>query len=447
MNKRELKERVCEIIEAHKDEIIALGEDIFAHPELAYQEIRTASKVEEKLAEMGLEYQKGLAVTGLKARMKGASSQATVAVLGEMDALICRDHPDADPVTGAAHCCGHSAQIASMLGAGMGLLYAGAMPLLGGDVVLMAVPAEEGQGDYIRELTRSGRIALPGGKQQLIVEGAFDDVDMAMMVHTGPMGESIMHGGGAGDVFKMGVGGSHVGSLRKYVQFVGKEAHPGIAPHEGINALNAANLALTCINTNRETFRDEDAVRVHSVITDGGRAGVVPADVRMDVYVRARNVRALVDAGQKVERSLQAGALAVGGQVHVETMPGYLPRITDPGMDRVFRVNAEELVGKDAVGVQKDVAGCTDMGDVSQLMPAIHQRSGGVQGRIHEADYRIVDKELAYVVPAKAMAMTVVDLLWGDASVALEIKRNYRPACNKDTYLKTWQEILNSKLA
>ena len=90
----------------------------------------------------------------------------------------------------------------------------------------------------------------------------------------------------------------------------------------GINALNAATLALTAIHYNRETFRDPDTVRVHPIITKGGEAiSAVPAEVRMETFVRGRTVEAIVDANRKVDRALKAGALAVGANVNIQTIP------------------------------------------------------------------------------------------------------------------------------
>lgn len=455
VTKEKLKELVCRAIDARRDEIIGLGEDIFAHPELAYRERRTAGKVEEKLIEMGLEYQKNIAVTGLKARLEGRGKRPlTVGLIGELDAVICPLHPNADPETGAAHACAHNAQIASMLGAALGLQDAGAMNWLGGDVCLLAVPSEEGLGipsgddpvhRLIGDLLESGRIQFTGGKQQFIVEGALDDVDMAMMVHTGPMSTTMMEDSPHGQEFKMGVGGGFAGSVSKTARFIGREAHPGVAAHLGVNAQSAAALALMAINAHREAFRDQDTVRVHPVITKSGRPHAIPGDVQVEVFIRSSNVEALMDACRRVDLSLEAGALAMGAKVRIKTKPGYLPFMTEPAMDELFRRNAERLVGKDWVGNQRPVPGTTDMGDVSHLMPTIHARSGGVVGRAHEADYRIVDKELAYIAPAKAMAMTVIDLLWEDAGAALEIKKNHRPVYTRETYLKAWQEIMSPK--
>ncbi|MFQ8832707.1 MAG: peptidase dimerization domain-containing protein, partial [Ruthenibacterium lactatiformans] len=141
-------------------------------------------------------------------------------------------------------------------------------------VCLLAAPAEE----YVEigwraGLRRAGEVQYLGGKQQLIAEGAFDDIDMAMMVHSetdAPQPRAV-------------VAGAAGGFIGKELRFLGKEAHAGGAPWEGVNALNAASLAIAAIHANRETFRDEDHVRVHPIITKGGDlVNTVPADVRME---------------------------------------------------------------------------------------------------------------------------------------------------------------------
>ena len=126
MTREELKRKVCEAIAARKDDIIALGESIFNEPELGYKETKTAGKVERVFTELGIPFDSGLALTGVKGRMKGRQSKYSVAVIGELDAVVCPDHPNADPISGAAHCCGHNVQIAAMAAVGMGLKDAGA---------------------------------------------------------------------------------------------------------------------------------------------------------------------------------------------------------------------------------------------------------------------------------------------------------------------------------
>ena len=109
----------------------------------------------------------------------------TFALLGELDALVVAGHPVADPQTGAAHACGHNAQMAGLLGAAMGLLDARAFEHLAGRVVFFAVPAEEyGDVEWRVQQARAGRLEFLGGKPELLRLGHFDDVDLAMMIHT-----------------------------------------------------------------------------------------------------------------------------------------------------------------------------------------------------------------------------------------------------------------------
>src|SRR5262245_64383344 len=141
----ELKQRVDQAIERHADEIIEVGETIRRHPELGFKESRTAALVESKFEKLGLAPRTGLAMTGVRADVAGgAGSGPTFALLGELDALVVTGHPEADPKAGAAHACGHHAQIAGLIGAAIGLVTTHALEHLGGRVSFMAVPAEEG---------------------------------------------------------------------------------------------------------------------------------------------------------------------------------------------------------------------------------------------------------------------------------------------------------------
>src|SRR5207244_9218026 len=91
------------------------------------------------------------------------------------------------------------------------------------------------------------------------------------------------------------------------------------------NALYAAQIGLMAINAIRETFRDEDTIRVHPIITHGGsQVNVIPGEVRIETYVRGRTMEAILDANVKVDRALRAGARALGANVEIETLPGYM---------------------------------------------------------------------------------------------------------------------------
>ncbi len=429
-----LKSQILDEIVRNSSKVIQTGEDILRHPELGYKETRTAEVVRSAFAGLGLRVRDGLAITGVAARLETGRPGPNVCVMGELDAVVCPGHPFADPVTGAAHACGHNGQIASMLGVASAMVTTGAARHLSGDVTFLGVPAEEFvEIEYRQKLRKQGKIRFLGGKQELLARGFFDDVDMAMMVHMGSFAKGR----------KIEVGGTSNGFVGKLVRYKGKEAHAGANPHLGVNALNAATLGLLAINAQRETFKDEDHIRVHPIITKGGDlVNVIPADVRMETYVRGRTMESIMEANQKVNRALRAGAYAVGAEVDIEEIPGYLPRRSCPPLEKVFFDNAVELLGESGVEQGSHGSGSSDMGDLMHLMPAIHPSCGGATGTAHSEEFLIEDPETAYVLPAKLMALTVVDLLWGDAAAGRRVRSESRPAMTKDEYFAMWERVL-----
>jgi amidohydrolase len=432
-SKEDLKRRVFEEIDSHADEIINLSQTILNNPEPGFREVKTSQLVAGKFAELGIPFRAGLALTGVRAELVGGSAGPTMALLGELDSLIVNEHPFANPQTGAAHACGHHCQIGMMVGAALGLMQPEVLSALSGRIVLMAVPAEEYiEIEYRDGLRREGKIEFLGGKPELIKLGEFDDVDLAMMMHTTSNPEEG----------KLCLSGTNNGTVAKKIQFIGRGAHAGGAPHLGINALNAATLALSAIHYNRETFRDEDTIRVHPIITKGGEAvSAVPADVRMETFVRGKTVEAILDANKKVDRALRAGAMAVGAKVNIQTIPGYLPLKQDKQMAEVFEPNAIAQVGKENVGHVSHRTGSTDMGDVSHLMPALHPYVGGATGLGHGANYVVQDYNLAVVTAAKSLAATMVDLLADGAAVAGKIVADHRPEMTRQEYLKFMRDL------
>ena len=422
-----LKERVCACIAEHAAEITALGEDIRLHPELGFKEFRTARLVSEHLGRLGISFEEGLAITGVKGRLAGRESGPTVAYLGELDSVLVRDHPDADPETVAAHACGHQAQIANLVALAYGLVETGVMSELDGGIVLMAAPAEEYvEVAYRLGLRAEGKIEFLGGKPELIRLGAFDDVHMVLSTHQAARKE-----GG-----QFSVGRANNGCVVKRIRYVGKAAHAGGGPHEGINALKAATIGLQAIDAVRETFKDGDHIRVHPIVTKGGElVNVIPDEVLIETYVRGASVEAIKEAARKVDRCLKAGALALGAEVQITTLPGYLPKIEHTALAEVYKANALALVGEEGWWESEFGAGSTDMGDVSHLMPAIEASANGCAGTGHGADYCVRDAQLAYIVPAQVAAMTLIDLLADGAASARAILDAHVPAMSKEGYL------------
>lgn len=422
-----LKEAVCRAVDQSRDEILAFAEDIFRHPEMGFKETRTAARVAEALRGLDLPCRQGLALTGVKGILDTGRPGPGVALLGELDSICLPGHPLADPATGAAHACGHPVQLAAMLGAGMGLIRSGAAGELAGRLILFAVPAEEYvEVEYRLDLVRQGKIEFLSGKSELVRLGEMADVDLALMVHsTADPADGLA-----------AVHASSNGLVAKQVRFAGRAAHAGGAPWNGINALNAAHLALAAIHAQRETFRDEDSVRVHPILTKGGSlVNVVPDDVRLETYARGKRAEAIRDASAKVDRALRAGAVAVGCRVRIQTVPGYLPLCNDPALAALFKANMLQFIPADRFVEGGHFGASTDMGDLSHLLPALHPMVGGARGALHGVDYAVGDPDLAYLHSAKALAMSVIDLLAGDAAAARRILAGFTPRMTVPEYL------------
>ena len=436
-SKEDLKRRADEIIDAKADDLISIAKTILSNPEPGFREVKTAKLVAEQFGSLGLQPRSGLAITGVRADASGSTPAPTMAVLGELDSLIVGEHPHADPNTNAAHACGHHCQIAMMLGAASALTSSDILESLAGRIAFMAVPAEEYiEIEYRDGLRKDGKIEFLGGKPEMVRLGEFDDVHLAMMLHTtsNPAEQQIC------------ISNTNNGSVAKRIQFIGRASHAGGAPHLGVNALNAAMMAMTAINFNRETFRDEDSIRVHPIITKGGEAvSAVPADVRMETFVRGRNLEALMDANTKVDRALRAGAMAVGADVKIQTIPGYMPLQQHKGMAEIFRANAVNLVGEDNVSYVNHRGGSPDMGDISRLMPVIHPYIGGAVGLGHGATYVIEDYSLAVIKGAKALAYTVIDLLGDNAAHGNSIVGGQRPDMSISEYLKFMRNLASEE--
>ncbi len=434
-----LKESVCQAIDADSDRIVGVGEAIMDDPELGFKEHRTADKVQEVFRDLGLEFDSGLGLTGVKAVLRGGQPGPTVALMGELDALQVPGHPRANAETQAAHACGHNAQIAGLMGAAMGLTRSGIAEQLAGNIVFLAVPAEEYvEIDYRLGLVREGKTSFLCGKQELIKLGHFDDVDMAVMIHTkSPAREDGTHG----------VGISSNGFLAKTVTFRGLAAHAGGAPEQGVNALYAAQLALAGINSHRETFRDEDCVRVHPIITKGGDlVNVIPSEVRLETYVRAKTAEAIVDAADRVDACLKGAAMAMRCQVEIDTVPGNLPLNNDPRLRDLFRRNAAAIFDESDYRDYPHGGGSTDAGDLSQLMPVLHPVMAGAHGEPHSVDWHIADKQNGYVSPAKTLAMMAVDLLADEATEGRQVLDAFTPGMSHDEYLAKQEGIFRTEM-
>jgi amidohydrolase len=405
--------------------------------EPGYREYATAAKVEKWMRDAGLSPRTGIAMTGVVVKVETGRPGPNVAVMGELDSLIIPAHANAHPETGAAHACGHHAQLGSMLGVLTAILDEKVLSTLSGSITFMAVPAEEYiEMDFREQLREQGKVEFFGGKQEFILLGEFDDVDMAMLTHTTAEGSP-------GAI----ISGAHNGMMGKTAEFRGTAAHAGAAPHLGVNALNAANIALSGIHANRETFRDADFVRVHPIITHGGDSvNSVPSRVNIETFIRATSIDAIIDVSSKVDRALRAGAMAVGGEVEIRTTLGYMPSRYDPVFADVYRKSAETVFGAENVRTSGQRGSSSDAGDLSMLLPTIHPWVDCATGNGHGVDYLVQDYDIAVVKAAKAMAGTVIELLWDNADVAKRVIGTFNPELTKERYLAQLRELRSERV-
>lgn len=390
---------------------------LWKHPETGFREWKSHEYLKNEFEKLGYTLREAGNIPGFTADIDTGRPGPRILVLGELDSLICIDHPDADPETHAVHSCGHHAQCAALLGIAAALKEPGILDGLSGSVRLCAVPAEELIETGYRETLRAqGIIRYMGGKVEFMHRGFFDDVDMAILLHTS---------GGDHD-FVIGVGGN--GCIVKNIYYQGRAVHASGA-YEGVNALYAANLGMQAINALRETFRDEDHIRVHPIITKGGTAvNAIPSDVRMESYVRGASMEAILKANKRVNRALAASAAAMGAQVRLEDRPGYAPLNNDKNLSRIALEAMKAISPEEKILVhQKWDNGCTDMGDLSAVMPAIQPCACGAVGTGHGNDYRIADVNRACVNSAKAQVMMLYLLMKADAAEARKVVDERRP--------------------
>jgi amidohydrolase len=436
-NKEAMKQKVFEEIDQAAEELKAYAASVAAEPEFGFKEFKTSEKVQAQFDKLGIPYRSGLAITGVKGILKGSKPGPTIAILGELDAIGCPEHPMANPDTGAAHACGHHMQQSAMLAAAYGLVRSGVMKELAGNVVFFAVPAEEYvQLAYRKKLVKEGKLHYIHGKGELIYEGEFDDIDMAMQIHSRKNTPEPT----------VAIGSSSNGFIGKTIQYIGKAAHAADAPDQGINALNAAMLGIMGINSLRETFRDDDHIRVHPIITKGGDlVNNVPDDVRIETYVRGATMEAIDRTHKKVDAALKAGGMAIGAQVKIDTLPGQLPLICNSTLNDLFAENAKTAMPDVKIIDAGHFSASTDMGDVSHLMPAIHPFIGGTDGLLHGADFKVVNFKAAALLPGKAFAGMIIDLLSDNAAKAKALLKDYKPALTKEEYIAKLDSYFSDK--
>ena len=370
----DVKQRLCAEVDQRADVLIDASHEIHEHPELNFEEHFAHDLLTGLLEAEGLPVDRHARGIDTAFEARAGSTGPLIAVLCEYDAL---------PEIG--HACGHN--IIGTAGLGAGLAAAALAEELGGQVLILGTPAEEGG----------------GGKVYLADRGALDGVDAAMMVH--PAGA---------DLVRMDA----IAIQQLWVEYHGQAAHAAAFPWKGRNALDAAVLGYMNVAALRQHIKPTE--RIHGVFTKAGdKPNIVPKHTAAQWYVRSPNVRGLEKLKARVFTCLEAGAAAASCEMtHEWKDPAYFDMIDNGPMTELYAANAARL-GRTTVDPSisgTPVVGSTDMGNVSYRVPSIHPmiKVAPPHVSIHSPEFtayaRSEDGDRAVLDGAKAMAMTVADL-------------------------------------
>lgn len=368
------KDAAARTVAADAERLIRLSEQLHANPETGWEEHNSSRWVAESLEEAGF------AVTAAYLGLETAF-HATIGS-GPFRLGLCAEY---DALPGLGHACGHNLISAITVGAARAL--APLADAAGLTIEVYGTPAEEGG----------------GGKIELLERGAFAGLDLAMMAHPAPVDVA--------EAEPFAVSHSHV-------EYRGKAAHAAAYPEQGVNAADAFTIAQVAVGMLRQQL--PSSVRVHGVMTNGGEApNAIPARTEGRWYVRAESLAQLAETEDRVWKCFQAGALATGATLEVtpESKPYAEFRTFQPALE-AYKRNAAELgrVFDPGTPARRMNRASTDMGNVSQVVPAIHPYVGigSLPALNHQPEFAAHciggDAEKALLDAATALAWTALDV-------------------------------------
>jgi amidohydrolase len=382
----QLKASTIKEVEAQRDQLRHLSLKIHSTPETGFHEVKAVGWLTRYLEKNGFSVKQG--VCGLSTAFSGSYGRGkpVIAILAEYDAL---------PKLG--HACGHNLIASSTVGAGVASKLA--IDRFGGTVLVIGTPAEE----------------LYGGKAIMVEGGAFNKVDMAMMVHPGVYDAATTQA---------------LACIGLDVEFFGKAAHAAANPEAGINALEAMLQSFSAINSLRQHIKDK--ARIHGIITDGGEAAnIVPAHSAGIFIVRAEDDAYLDELKERVLNCLVGAATATGARLEYRWgRVSYAPLKNNLTLAKLFRLNMQSLGRRVLLSDPSKAFGSTDMGNVSQIVPSIHPNVAIAQKEViaHSPEFALAAASeegiKGMLDSAKAMAMTVVDLV-ANPEIVSRVKQEF----------------------
>lgn len=370
----QLKEKISEAVSSVMNELTDISKSLYENPELGYEEFKSSRLLGDFFKIHGFELDMGIynIETAFKAMYNSSKDGPKIAFLCEYDAL-----------PGIGHGCGHNLISSISLGAAVGLK--SIIDQIGGTIVIFGTPAEE----------------TSGAKVALARQGAFSNIDAAMIVHPSPVTEES---------------GSSLALTAVQFEYFGKSSHAAASPEKGINALEAAILTYNNINSLRQYVTSD--VKIHGIIKEGGKAAnIIPDYAAVQFYVRAAKNKYRDEVADRVINCAKAASDAVGTKLKVSYFEEpYDDLNTNKTLSKLFNQNLLAL-GESEIRSASASFGSVDMGNVSQVVPAIHPWLG-----IGDSDLALHTKEFADYTQTEngkntiykgacAMAMTAFDVI------------------------------------
>jgi len=384
------KQTVIDRVNEVSKELLALSHKIHSNPETAWQEFESSAVIAKTLRDHGFDVVEQVAGLPTAFRAEFGTGDLTVALCAEYDAL-----------PGLGHACGHNIIASSSVGAAIAL--AAVAKDLNLKVVALGTPAEEGG----------------GGKIVMLERGAFDGIDIAALVHPGPVDVAFA------EPFAV----RHIA-----VKYSGKAAHAAAYPEQGVNAADAFTIAQVAIGLLRQQL--PSTVRVHGVMTRGGEApNAIPEVTEGRWYVRATSTKLMEETFDRIAKCFESGALATGCtlEIHDESQP-YSEFTNHPNLNEIYKSNAESIgrVFDDNDPRIKMNRASTDLGNISKVIASIHPYIGVNSGAAvnHQKEFAAAcitaDADQAVLDASKAMAMTLVEIA-ANTELRKYVKKYSRP--------------------
>ena len=391
-----LTARIDAHLELEAASLLELSHRIHAHPEVRFEEVQASAWLADALEARGFAVERGSGglPTAFRASLDGRGDGPTVALLCEYDAL-----------PGLGHACGHN--VIATMGAGAAFALAPLMSELPGRLLVIGTPAEEGG----------------GGKALLLDAGVFDGVDAALMIHPEHVDQSNM---------------PTLASFKWDVAFHGKPAHAAMAPHLGVNALDAVRLAFAGLDALRQQVRPD--VRMHAIVTDGGAAAnIIPERAAMLAVARSADAGYLFDdLAPRLRNVFEGAALMTGARLEIgDSSPAYLEMAVNVPLEETFERHARRRGRTVTPYDLQSRSGSTDMGNVSQVLPGLHAMLAIDDVALpHTAEFAVAARsargDATVLDGASVLAGMAADLL-SDADLLTRVRQAFHEATGRAT--------------